>query len=661
MRRRLPRSVVVVLAATVLAAAWSASPAAAVTHWVAEQGTPGKPFTFVDLPSALQMSEATETGQDLRLSDTVLGRIDRTSPVYGGQVPDPRSIEVLDNGDFLFADRAGAAVFEATPAGQLVWQYTRAEEASLDRPFSAQRFSRDGNDYTLVADRDAYRVWVVDADYNVVWQYGVTGEQGLGPNHLMDPFYARYSPEDGGTVLIADNLKGCRVIEVRYSDYQASAPDNGFTADSIVWSYGEPGVSGNGPGQLCKPHSAQRLASGNVLICDAGDDTIGSRVLEVDRATRAISWQYGVTGPPGTGEGYLQEANFASRLADGDTLITDTLAGRVLRVTSDKRIEQAWDQNVIAKPEGFGSGSSSPRAAAFTADGRLVVADSVFQQIAAEGHVAAAVATSAPLDCGHPGVDKAFVSLTWKGDTREAGTGMQVEYRVGTGAWRVCAFKGGSRRYDFKAGTHGTTIAYRVTLKTQNAARTPVLDSIFLQATKASTGGNGGGGGGKPGGSGNSGQGGTYTYPSAAAGGTGTSGIGTGSGTYGSGTGSGTSGGGTGSLPASGVGGGAAVTNSVDVPVQSTGGDTVENVQGYPTQGEVGVSGVPLRAAPGAQAPEPERPGPSVPVLALLAAGLFVAAAFFVPWPFMAAHLRGITGFDHTRHKRVLPFRPLGK
>ena len=78
-------------------------------------------------------------------------------------------------------------------------------------------------------------------------------------------------------------------------------------------------------------------------------------------------------------------------------------------------------------------------------------------------------------------------------------------------------------------------------------------------------------------------------------------------------------------------------------------------------QGEEGVSGVPLRAEEGAQAPEPERPGPAVPVLALVVAGLVVAAAFVVPWPFVAAHLRHITGFDHTRPARFLPFRPLGK
>ena len=510
----------------------------------------------------------------------------------------------------------------------------------------------------------ARRVWAVDADFKVVWQYGVTGdastgEASLAVNHLADPFYARYSPEDGGTVLIADNLRAFRVIEIRYGDYQAGAVDGGFTAASIAWSYGQAGVNGNGPGQLSKPHSAQRLANGNVLICDAGDDVFGARVLEVDRTTREIDWQFGVTGPPGTGEDYLHEANFASRLAGGDTLIADTAAHRVLRVAQDKAIAHEWDQNEVARPSGYGSGDGSPRAAAFTDDGRLVVADSVFQQIVTLGCASTAMATSLPLDCGHPGVVKAFVSLTWQGDTGPPGTKVALAYRLNTGPWRSCTFKSGLRRYDFPAGTVGKTIAYRATL-TSNRAQTPTLESIIIQSTKAKTGGGGGGGGGdKPGGSGNSGQSGVYTYPSTAAGGTGTSGTGTGSGSYGTGTGSGSYGTGSGS---SGAGAGSSsVANSVEVPVQSTGSGDAQAVQGYQVQGEEGVSGVPLRAEEGPQAPEPDRPGPAVPVPALVAAGLVVAAAFFFPWPFVAAHLRRITGFDHTRPARFLPFRPLDK
>jgi hypothetical protein len=73
------------------------------------------------------------------------------------------------------------------------------------------------------------------------------------------------------------------------------------------------------------------------------------------------------------------------------------------------------------------------------------------------------------------------------------------------------------------------------------------------------------------------------------------------------------------------------------------------------------VSGVPLRAAKGPQTPEPEHPGQPVPVLALIGAGLVVAAAFLVPWPFVAAGIRRIADFDHTRPAHFPPFRPLGK
>ena len=150
-----------------------------------------------------------------------------------------------------------------------------------------------------------------------------------------------------------------------------------------------------------------------------------------------------------------------------------------------------------------------------------------------------------------------------------------------------------------------------------------------------------------------------FRSPSTATGGTGTSGAGSGSGASGSGTGAGSSGTGTGS--AGGAAGVSTATQSLQPPVQSSGSGSALPVQGYQVQGQEGVSGVPLRAAEGPQAPEPDRPGPPVPVLALVCAGIVLAAALFVPWPFVAARIRGIADVDHTRPTRFLPFRPLGK
>ena len=530
------------------------------------------------------------------------------------------------------------------------------DDPSLQRPFSAQRFSRGGQDLTLISDRDGKRVWAVDQDKHVVWQYGVTNEKGLGVNHLLDPFCARYSELDGGTVVIADTLDASRVIVVRYGDYVAGAPDSGFTEESIVWSYGTQGSAGSGPGQLDKPHGVDRLANGNILVADED----AQRVIEIDWETKDIAWQYGITDQAGDGPRQLKEPNAARRLSDGDTLIADAGNARVLRVSADGTIDREYDMKSLARPSWHAENDpSSPRQAVYTRDGLLVVADSLFQQIVLLGHEGFGQATSTPLDCGEPRVKKAFVKLTWKGDTGQSGTKVTVDYRLDGGAWRACMGIGSMRAYDFPAGTVGKTIAYRVTLSSARAGHTPTLDSVVIQSTAATTGGNGGGGGGAEGGAGNSGQSGVYTYPSIAEGGTGTSGTGTGSGSSGSGSGSGSSGTGTASSGA--VGGPSTATNAVDVPVDSTGSGEPRSVQGYEVQGEEGVSGVPLRAVEGPQAPEPERPGPAVPVLALVAAGLVVAAACFVPWPFVAAHMRGITGFDHTRPARSLPFRPLGK
>jgi hypothetical protein len=633
-----------------------AAPAAAAPT-ITQQGAAGHPFTWTSLPSALEVVDADEGDQDLRLALTAVDRIARGSSIYGDESCDARSVEALDSGNLLFSDRSLPIVAEVTRAGEPVWTYSADDDSSLQRPFSAQRFTRGGQDLTLISDRDAKRVWVVDEEKRVVWQYGVIDEEGMGVNHLLDPFCARYSELDGGTVVIADTLGASRVIVVRYGDYVAGAPDNGFTEESIVWSYGTPGSAGSGPGQLDKPHGVDRLANGNILVADED----AQRVIEIDWETKEISWKYGTTDQAGDGAGQLKEPNAARRLSDGDTLIADAGNARVLRVSANGAIDREYDMEVLARPPWHAENDpSSPRQAVYTNDGLLVVADSLFQQIVLLGHEGAGQAISTPLDCGQPGVKKAFVSLTWQGDTGPSGTGVAIDYKLdGEKSWQTCAFRSGLRRFEFKAGTVGRTIAYRVTLSSAHAGHTPTLDSVVIQSTTATTGGSGGGGGGAEGGAGNSGQSGVYMYPSIAEGGTGTSGTGTGSGGSGTGSGSGSSGTGTGSSSAG--GGSSTVTNSVDVPVQSTGSGETQAVQGYEIQGQEGVSGVPLRAVEGPQAPEPERPGPPVPVLALIGAGLVVAAAFFGPWPLVAAHMRRITGFDHTRPRRSLPFRPLGR
>ena len=650
------------VAGLVVAAVLAAGPAAASAVTMTYEGTPGHAFSFTGLPDALTIVTANDGSEDLSLVFGVAGRIDLSSPVYAdvrqaGGTADPRSVQALAGGRLLFADRAASMVVEVSADGAALWTYTKADDPDLQRPFSAQRITVGGRELTLITDRWAARVFAVDAAKQLVWQYGTTGQPGLGVNHLADPFAATYS--SAGTVLIADNNGGNRVIEVRWSDYAADAPDSGFTAASVVWSYGTPGEPGNGPDHLQKPRSPQRLPGGDVLIGDAD----GDRVFVVDRRTKETVWQFGATDDPGPGLDRLQDPTFAARLPDGDTLIADTGNHRILRVPAGGGTPDAYDLDVLGRPSSAtASDTSEPRGVAVAADGSLVEADSSFGQVVSLAYPTTAPATSAPLDCGLPGEKKAFVRVTWKGDTWATGTKVAVDYQLDGGTWRPCRGISATRAFDFPAGTVGTTIAYRVTLSTSDRSHCPVLDSIALQSRPPQAGDDDGGGGGdRPGGSGNSGGSGEYTFPGAA-GGTGASGAGTGSGASGTGSGAATGGGvdtgagGSGVVSDTGV-----TTETFEPPVFSSGSGPAVPVRGIEAGATEGVTGVPLRAAEGSQLAEPRPAGPGVPVLALCAAALLVGAAFFVPWPFVAAEIRSIAGFDHTRPKRFRRFRQLVK
>jgi hypothetical protein len=103
------------------------------------------------------------------------------------------------------------------------------------------------------------------------------------------------------------------------SPYAANETPNG---DYVATNYAHPGAvvefdsSGNvvasyepksGPGELDFPTLAVVLSNGNWLISDARND----RVIVVDPSTKQIVWQYGHTGKPGNGNGYLHTPDSA--------------------------------------------------------------------------------------------------------------------------------------------------------------------------------------------------------------------------------------------------------------------------------------------------------------------------------------------------------------
>jgi outer membrane protein assembly factor BamB len=69
------------------------------------------------------------------------------------------------------------------------------------------------------------------------------------------------------------------------------------TSGKVLWSY----RAASGAGELRDPAMALVLPDGNVLVSDEYND----RVIVIDRSSKRIIWQYGHTGVPGGGAGYL--------------------------------------------------------------------------------------------------------------------------------------------------------------------------------------------------------------------------------------------------------------------------------------------------------------------------------------------------------------------
>jgi len=87
---------------------------------------------------------------------------------------------------------------------------------------------------------------------------------------------------------------------------------------------------------VAQQHCANELDNGNILIFDNGtfrhhESSTYSRVIEVDRSTKEIVWQYRDRSNPSTF--FSPFMGGAQRLPNGNTFITEAVFGRVFEVT----------------------------------------------------------------------------------------------------------------------------------------------------------------------------------------------------------------------------------------------------------------------------------------------------------------------------------------
>jgi outer membrane protein assembly factor BamB len=278
-------------------------------------------------------------------------------------------------GNILIADRNNKRLLAVTPAGQPVWSHNLAgpsdaypsstahsivvtehggaqvfvlsvDHGSITYHYghsnvpgsapnrlhdpSAAQYLPDGR--IVIADKANCRVLEVRPPvHHAIVQYGTPSTCVHKPPTSFGYPDGAFPTTGGGLVvteltpawidLISKSgklIKDFQVVGLT-SPYAANETPNG---DYVATNYAHPGAvvefdsSGNvvasyepksGPGELDFPTLAVVLSNGNWLISDARND----RVIVVDPSTKQIVWQYGHTGKPGNGNGYLHTPDSA--------------------------------------------------------------------------------------------------------------------------------------------------------------------------------------------------------------------------------------------------------------------------------------------------------------------------------------------------------------
>lgn len=201
------------------------------------------------------------------------------------------------------------AVLELNNKGEIIWEYG---------PIQANSAVRLSNGNVLIADSGAPgyplkpRIIEVSRKGKIVWSHEL-------PSRADSPRLAR-------------ELSGGRVLAV-LADRVVEIDRNGKT----LWQYGG----------LYYPVWAERLASGNTLVVDRG--FYGGKVLEVDPQGNVL-WEYGTYGMPGN-VGQLSRPVWATRLADGSTLISDRGFARLVKVEGqESEVVNEWREVLNALP-----------------------------------------------------------------------------------------------------------------------------------------------------------------------------------------------------------------------------------------------------------------------------------------------------------------------
>ena len=255
---------------------------------------------------------------------------------------------LLPAGDLLVVVRRPAGLVRLAPDGGVVWE--------TDLPLHHDvRILSDGRLATLTSRR----LEVPEIHPGPIWDNGVAllSPEGalLEERSLLDVLASH--PERLPVVTAGIEEKEGKPLDLFHANYldwieapRAPGADPRFAPGAVLatlrhqdavvlfdWRSGELLWSW-GRGQLRRPHDASVLEDGNVLIFDNQTGADASRIVEVDPHTDRIVWEYRAPDPA---DFYTGTRGTVQRLANGNTLIAESNAGRGFEVTP--QAEVVWE------------------------------------------------------------------------------------------------------------------------------------------------------------------------------------------------------------------------------------------------------------------------------------------------------------------------------
>ncbi|MHB8511995.1 MAG: NHL repeat-containing protein [Actinomycetota bacterium] len=197
----------------------------------------------------------------------------------------------------------------------------------------------------MIADRGNNRILEIDPRGRVVWIFPRRGDLKPGQTFRLpdDSFFA---PDHHSVVVTMEDDDRIGIVD--------------FATHQLVWSYGESGVAGSGPGLLSHPDDAYMLPNGSIIVSDIRN----CRIINIDPRNDHIIRQMGsprscAHNPPYS----FAMPNGDTPLPDGNILVTEIVGSWIEEVT--------WQGQVVWAVH---APTSYPSDAQLLPDGRILFA-----------------------------------------------------------------------------------------------------------------------------------------------------------------------------------------------------------------------------------------------------------------------------------------------